>query len=644
MRTFRWLVAFSLLVACDPAGGTLDAAIVDAGGDANLPPRMCRSGHGWDPGMPAFEDRTDAWGLGGLNGNNLGVADIDGDGFSDLVVNAGSAYDRTSGHVFLNGPNGPGRRFVDHSAASHLYDVRGTGEPGRSVNLVRFGDLDDDGDVDAFTGTFMYLTDPTRTALDDRSEVLLNDGHGVFTLVDRTVTTSNPEFPLLSDAFFFDQDLDGRLDLALGYWWEQPPFMAPYGDQPQLFRGDGTGAFTDATDDVGMRLGEDPDAFFAGTSRRPLFGLVMCDVNDDGRMDMAGAAYGRMFNELFVADGSSFTEIGAQTLVGEDDRRDFTDDESFRCYCVDHPTAEHCAGLPAPRYTCPVRGWRPGSSDDPTALGGNTFSYACADFDNDGDLDLYESNIRHPDVGSASDPSELIVNESTPGNLLFTRPGRETMGLTPPIDLTATDEGGQHDAAFDFDADGRMDIYLAGSPYPDNRGWLFHQQREGTLQFEYIGAGAGFDHACPNGSAIADFDHDGDLDIVVGTYGCNGEGGDWSPPELQPIRFYENVSTDANWLAIRLVGRGAGGANRQGIGARIRVTAGGVTQTMLMRTSSQNAVFEAEAFVGLGESCEVDAIEVRWPDGALTTTTYTNVVANYRIELREGDPSVTYDR
>src|SRR5207253_610195 len=162
-------------------------------------------------------------------------------------------------------------------------------------------------------------------------------------------------------------------------------------------RGDGAGAFTDATYDAAMILDATNTAFFAGQSPRPLFGFVMCDVNDDGRLDLVGAAYGRMYNELFLADGNVFTEVGAQTLVGQD-----------------------------------------------------------------GDLDLYESNIRHPDVGSAGDPSELIVNATPAGSagvaaLAFARPGRETMGLVPPIDLATTDEGGQHDAAFDFDADGWLD-------------------------------------------------------------------------------------------------------------------------------------------------------------------------------------------
>ncbi len=632
------------LTGCPAPSHPADAG--DAAVDAvpPPPPRVCRGGTQWAPGMPAFAEHTAEWGLSGLNGLNFGVADLDGDGYPDLVMNHGNAYDRTPGQVFFNRVDASGHRtFVDETARTHLYDVRDSAETGRSANYIAFGDVDNDGDLDAFTSPFMYLTTPTRTALTDLPEILLNDGHGVFHLTP-TQTLSMPDDPLTSSAVFFDQDLDGALDLAVGYWWVQPPFMRPFGQQPQLFRGDGTGTFNDVTDQVGMLLGYTNSDLIAGTSARPLFGLVMCDVNDDGRMDLIGAAYGRMFNELFLADANTFSEIGAMTAVGSDDRRDFSDDQSFRCYCVGHPAFTGCAGLPAPIYACPGRGWSPGQSDQPWQLGGNTFSYACEDVDNDGDLDLYESNIRHPDVGSASDPSELIVNDGAGAMPHFSRPGRETMGLTPPVNLSNTDEGGQHNAAYDFDNDGRMDLYLAGSPYPRNRGWIFHQRAAGTLQFDWIGNNSGYSHACPNGTALADFDHDGDLDMVVGTYGCNDPASrpDYTPPENQPTVFFENVSNDNNWISVRLVGRGAGGANRNGLGARVRVTAGGVTQMRLVHTTSQNVATEAEAFFGLGNACDIDRIEVRWPNGALTTQSFTGVLANYRVEIHEGEPRVRY--
>jgi hypothetical protein len=626
-------VVLLAIAGCGDDTTAIDAG-VDGGGDGG-PARMCRSGTRWSPGMRAFEDRTDAWGLSGLNGASFSTGDLDGDGYADLIVNRASIYERASGFVFLNRGAHGARTFVDHTAASRFYAVRDSLESGRNASLARLGDVDGDGDLDAFTGTFIYR-DPAsmEEVLPDGAEILLNDGTGVFSLTAAPVLRTQPD-PLTSDAFFFDQDLDGNLDLALGYWWRQPPFTLPYGQQAQLFTGDGAGSFTDVTVEAGLLLPDSGTAVRERRQPRPLFGFAMCDLDDNGRMDLVGAAYGRFTNEVFLADGDVFTEIGATTEIGADSRTDYTDDESFRCFCVANPEDPECAGIPRPIYPCPLRGWVRGQSDQLFSLGGNSYSHACGDFDNDGDLDLYETNIRHPDVGSSSDPSELIVNDgSREGALAFHRPGREGMGLTPPIDLTRIDEGGQHGAAMDFDNDGRLDVLLAGSPYPRNRGWLFHQRAEGTLSFEWIGADAGFHHPCPLGSVIADFDHDGDLDLIVGTYGCNDPANspDWTPPENQPVRFYENVSNDNNWISIRLA---AERANAHGIGARVRLTAGGVTQTKLVVASAQNASFEAEAWFGLGGACDVERIEVRWPNAELSSDVYTGVLANRRVELRE---------
>ncbi|MEI8257144.1 MAG: ASPIC/UnbV domain-containing protein [Deltaproteobacteria bacterium] len=57
----------------------------------------------------------------------------------------------------------------------------------------------------------------------------------------------------------------------------------------------------------------------------------------------------------------------------------------------------------------------------------------------------------------------------------------------------------------------------------------------------------------------------------------------------------------------------------------------------LVHTTSQSVATEAEAFLGLWNSCDIDRIEVRWPNGPLTTQTFTGVLANYRVEIREGD-------
>ena len=112
------------------------------------------------------------------------------------------------------------------------------------------------------------------------------------------------------------------------------------------------------------------------------------------------------------------------------------------------------------------------------------------------------------------------------------------------------------------------------------------------------------------------------------------------------VRVYENIASEANWTTVRLIGAGNGGANRAALGARVRVTAGGVTQTREVVNTWGLAGLSAElpVHVGLGQTCTIDRIEVRWPDATNTVETFTDVRANYAIEITQGSGRVRYLR
>src|SRR5262249_48918659 len=145
-----------------------------------------------------------------------------------------------------------------------------------------------------------------------------------------------------------------------------------------------------------------------GTQWRHVFGITACDIDDDGDDDVIFASYGREENQVWRNDGGHFTNVAQELGLDHDDRVDYSDDQSYRCYC--QATMTCTPPPPAPVVSCDYfgspyfRGWYPGITDAPYSLGGNYFSFACADMDDDGDLDLMSATITHGDVGSSSDP------------------------------------------------------------------------------------------------------------------------------------------------------------------------------------------------------------------------------------------------
>ena len=669
-RRLRLSLSALALAACSssnpttpPTDAAVSGVVTDAPADVAVdtgeppPPLACRTGAAWNPATPAFREVTADYGLAELTAKRMSTADLDNDGYADLVAWNDVVNTRTSFtlpvtgwlvRVLMNRPReggAPGRRFVEATRESNFLALRdGTTDHGRLVTIVAFADVDNDGDLDAYTGT-MPTAMPTATQdadPGDRGTILLNDGHGVFALGPVSDATPGADSsPQTIGAIFNDQNLDGRVDLLVGY--HSSVFGLPIGQQSQMFRGAGDGTFGEVTDAVGMALESTNGSLLTVTNNRPLYGISACDVNNDGRLDIIGAAYGRQFNLLMTSHGDTFEDESQASGVGGDSNRDFSDNQTYRCYCAAMPG--RCpATVPAVSagFTCGGRGtWNPAVDERPWRLNGNTFSIACGDVDNDGDIDLYTGEIAHPDVGANSDRAELLVNDTVAGGpTRFSRPGRRATGLVPPSGTG--DEGVLSNAMFDFDNDGRLDIWAGGSDYPNQFGWLFAQGADG--HFTEVSRAAGIRHACPLGVAWADFDHDGDVDMVVGTSTARTCGTAWMGRSV--VRVYENIASEANWTTVRLVGRGDGGANRAAIGARVRVTTGDVTQTRDVQGNWGLAGLATElpVHVGLGAHCTIDRLEVRWPDAAHSVETFTDVRANYPLEIVQGTGRVRYLR
>ena len=601
---------------------------------------------------PHFVDATAAWGLGagglGVTGNRIVSADLDGDGYPDLIIHPLATNQReTLGTppklvwALMNRPNpAGGRMFVDATVASGLFQVRGGSTTQlASSQIASLADIDNDGDLDVFMGTYVDPTSP-QTDTGDRSEILLNDGKGTFTLapISAPHPAASDRWPTTA-ATFTDVDRDGKIDLFVAFWY------AYYGEtedgvQARLYRGAGDGTFADVTGPA--HLTATPNALAQGTNPRPAYGVTSCDLDGDGAPELLVSAYGRQWNQLFQNDGTgAFTEVGRASGFAGDADVTYSDNQFFACYCTLHATDANCQGVAKPLVVCPTPAdadWTPGVDDQPWRLNGNTFSTFCGDLDGDGVPDLYSAEIRHWWAGQSSDASELLHATSTPGHISFARPGNAATGLAiPHVDPVSWDEGELMVAGGDLDGDGREDLIVASSDYPGQFGLVYHQKPDHT--FEEVGAAWGMHHPCVSGLTIGDFDRDGDLDVVVGSGTARDCGKIWTTNE---VHLYENKGTPASWLAMRLVGDGMT-ANRAGIGARVTIQAGGETMVRELDGGYGHMAMGNDVgvlMVGLGGCAQVDSIQVRWPDASGTTDTWNNVAANRVIELEQGNPVV----
>ncbi|HUU01476.1 MAG TPA: CRTAC1 family protein [Myxococcota bacterium] len=604
---------------------------------------------------PYFTDVTEEANLAASGedvcGNRIALADIDEDGFDDLFVHSTKNTIRDDltaqpplryKRVLLNRP-GPagGRVFEEHTDASG-YTATRDGVGGRSASFAVFADVNNDGHLDIFSGSFVdgntSVTDPG-----DRSEILLGQGDGTFELAPASDTTPGQDERLsTTSAAFLDYDRDGRVDLFVGFWYRIYGYLTAL--QDRLYQGGGDGLFTDVTEAAGLKTND--AGFDLGVNHRPTYGVTVCDVDSDGDDDILASAYGRQPNMLWQNDGDGqFENIAYRVGFAADNILEYDDNQFFRCHCQLVPNDPQCDPSPGtPAIQCSSDYWNSSIDNKPWRLGGNTFTTVCGDIDADGDMDLFNAEIRHWHIGQSADPSQLLLNEQDgQGGWHFSRPGNAAMGLEREWSSPDWNEGDITAAFLDFDADGALDIFLGCSDYPGDHDFLFRQLGDHT--FEDVSQASGAAHYYGNGVAVDDYDRDGDLDIAVGSSTMRCSSDPDCPWTRNEVHLYRNdVGQDSNWMAIRLVGAGDGASNVSSIGARVVVSAGGASQQREVQGGYGHFGLQGglRVYFGLGDECLAKEVKIFWPDKAGSVSIYKYVPANYFITIYESDGRIEY--
>jgi enediyne biosynthesis protein E4 len=214
---------------------------------------------------------------------------------------------------------------------------------------------------------------------------------------------------------------------------------------------------------------------------------------------------------------------------------------------------------------------------------GHTIGSAWGDLDNDGHLDLFVGNFSHPP--DYQDRSQFLRNKGPKGKYHF-----EDMTKTAKL---RWQESYASPTLGDFDNDGWLDIYFT-TVYPGDKSVLYRNR--GQWIFSEIKDGGGLSLPQSYQAAWADFDNDGQLDIVTGG------------------KLFRNLGTKNHWLKIRL--EGTGKTNRAAIGSQVRITLGEQTLTRQVEgATGQGNQNDLTLHFGLGVRTDPVEVEIRWTDG-----------------------------
>ena len=495
-------------------------------------------------------------------GSGAAFFDYDADGDADLYFVNGAPL---PGYVAEEVPTNCLYQNNGDGTFTDVTEIAGVGDTGYGHGCA-VGDYNNDGQLD------LYVTNYGANRL------YRNNGDGTFTDVAEIAGVTEPRWS--SSCAFADYDSDGHLDLyvvnyivfdieenpwcglkekGIRAYCEPDNFPA---QSDTLFRNNGDGTFTDVTKSAGI---------YNITGKG--LGVVWGDYNNDGAPDIY-VANDSTENLFYHNSGDgTFEEVGFMIGVA--------------------------------------------LSEDGAAENG--MGTAFGDWNNDGWFDLTVTNY-------AQQTNTLYHNDAD-GFFTDTTATTKTAQVTYPYLGWAT-------AFIDYDNDGYQDLFVANGHLHENlaelgqqgtygqRNLLFRNNYDDTFTevSETLGPGMRLEDVS-RGATFADYDLDGDIDIVV------------TNSNTAPRLLRNDGGNQKNWLQVRLV---ATKGPTDAIGARVSIKTGDLTQTHEVRSGdgylSQR---DLTLHFGIGDYAQVSSIEVRWQSG--TRQLIKSVSANQVLSLKEGE-------
>lgn len=225
--------------------------------------------------------------------------------------------------------------------------------------------------------------------------------------------------------------------------------------------------------------------------------------------------------------------------------------------------------------------------------------------------------------------TDLFIADSS-GDRLFLNNGQQLIDVSEAAGIITDSSLGESESvvAGDIDNDMDIDIYVlkgANSENPPNI--LYENQGDGTF---VIASGPDSAPGTSEGRAdtviISDYDRDGFLDLFT-TNGIEDSG------PYGPSQLFRNQGNSNNWIELNLIGLIS---NMDGIGARVFITAGGITQLREQNGGVHKISQDSSTIhVGLGSNAVIDEIRIEWPSGI--EQILTDVPVNQYLDIRESE-------